>query len=609
MKKNKYKQSLRPIGDHGIIGDLRTCALITSDGAIDFLCWPNLDSPSLFVSLLDDERAGVFTLSPDGDQWRSLQSYLPDSNLLQTRWLSEGAIVELTDFMPIRESHDALPCIIRRLRVDQGEASITLRCRVNFDYGRHAPSPQVNKTFVVWQGENDDKITLKTSIPLMEKEGFLNSTFTLRAGEEAFFILGGDEVKRWKKQDVIQRQQETLAYWQQWVDKNKYKGRWHEILIRSALVLKLLSSKAQGSIAAAATFGLPELLGGERNWDYRAAWIRDSSFSCYALIRLGYVDEAADFGRWVGRCMEASRFDPEKLQVMYRMDCSTELNEEELTHLKGYCASVPVRIGNDAYKQRQLDIYGELLDTLYLATKYGDGIPHRAWEHVIKLVDHVCDIWHTADAGIWEMRGEAEHFLYSRLMCWVALDRALRLGAKRSLSMPYQRWESARQAIREDIWENFWNEKRGHFTSTRHGTDLDASMLLMPLLRFVSAKDPDWLATLDAIKRKLVRDGMVRRYIASETPADSLHGEEGYFVACSFWYIECLARADRLGEAREEFEKALKYANHLGLYAEEFDAWGHALGNFPQALSHLALISAAYYLNKKLSGKEQLWQP
>ncbi len=609
MMKKTPPSAPRPIDEHGIIGDLQTCALVSSDGAIDFFCWPNLDSPSLFVSLLDDERAGIFTLAPEGEQWRAVQSYLPDSNLLQTRWLNEGAVVELTDFMPVREDHTALPCIVRRLRMAQGEASLTLRCRVNFDYARDAPDAEIEHQSAVWTSAEDEKISLHASVPLQQSDGFLHATFTLRDGEEAFFVLGGEEVQEWKMADIIRLQRDTLTFWQQWVGKNKYHGRWRDILIRSSLVLKVLSSRSYGSIAAAATFGLPERPGGERNWDYRAAWIRDSSFSCYALIRLGYIEEVAAFGRWVRGCMENSRFEPDKLQVMYRMDCSTDLEEKELTHLKGYCNSTPVRIGNDAYKQHQLDIYGELLDTLYLATKYGDGIPHRGWEHVIKLVDHVCDIWDTADAGIWEMRGEAEHFLYSRLMCWVALDRALRLGSKRSLSMPYQRWESVRQAIREDIWTHFWNEDLGHFTSTRHGTDLDGSMLLMPLLRFVSAKDPDWLSTLEAIKQKLVRDGMVRRYIASETPADSLHGEEGYFVACSFWYIECLARADRLEEAREEFDKMLKYANHLGLYAEEFDAWGNALGNFPQALSHLALISAAYYLNKKMTGEEQTWQP
>lgn len=598
-----------PICKHGIIGDLRTCALVTTNGAIDFLCWPELDSPSLLTALLDNDRAGVFTLAPEGEGWRAVQFYLPDSNLLQTRWLSHNAIVELTDFMPIPEDPQALPCIIRRVKVAQGEATLAMHCRLKFDYARLTPQTEVAENTAVWRAPGHCPVTLKASVPLSLQDEAVESRFTLRCGEEAFFVLGGEEVALREAPEIEKAQHQTLLFWQQWVGKNKYRGRWREQVIRSSLVLKLLSSRTYGSIAASATFGLPELIGGERNWDYRAAWIRDSSFSCYALIRLGYIDEAKAFGQWVRACMENSQFEPDRLQVMYRLDSGTDLREHELAHLAGHFASRPVRTGNDAYQQRQLDIYGELLDTLYLTTKYGDGIPHRGWEHVIRLVDHVCDIWNSPDAGIWEMRGEPQHFLYSRLMCWVALDRALRLGTKRSLSMPYERWESVRQAIREDIWTHFWNPDLGHFTSSRHGTDLDGAMLLMPLFRFVSAKDPDWLATLDAIKNKLVRGGMVRRYIASETPSDSLHGEEGYFVACSFWYVECLARADRLEEARIEFEKVLIHANHLGLYAEEFNPLGDALGNFPQALSHLALISAAYYLDKKMAGEASTWQP
>ena len=380
-------------------------------------------------------------------------------------------------------------------------------------------------------------------------------------------------------------------------------------MTRSALALKLLTSKQHGSIAAAATFGLPEELGGERNWDYRASWIRDASFSMYALMRLGYVEEARDFTHWVGRCVEHSHDDTPHLQVMYRLDSGTELHETELLNLSGYANSRPVRIGNDAWRQTQLDIYGELMDAIYLANKYGEAISQRGWRHVSDMIDYVCGNWNQPDAGIWEMRGEPEHFLHSRLMCWVALDRALRLGLKRSLPMPYERWDRVRSEIRDDIWQNFWSPELGHFTATRGGKFLDASMLLMPLVRFVSSTDPDWIATLDAIKTHLVSDGLVRRYNISETPADALTGGEGSFAACSFWYVECLARAGRVHEAHFEFEKLLSYANPLGLYAEEFTTHGEALGNMPQALSHLALISAAFFLNRKLSNEVTLWQP
>ncbi|WP_342325130.1 glycoside hydrolase family 15 protein [Kosakonia sp. BYX6] len=597
------------IDKHGIIGNLQTCALVTVEGMIDFLCWPNLDSPSIFTSLLDPKKGGYFSLAPVGDAWRAIQHYLPDSNVLQTRWLSKGAMVELTDFIAINDDVDANPVIIRKIKMIYGSATIKLHCSPRFNYASEIPEVSVDKKVYCFKGEQNVAMTLASSQPLKVKKGQLDGEFTLMEGECAEFVFGDAKVKHAALKHVDQEYHKTLAFWQQWVSQSKYRGRWREAVTRSSLVLKLLTSQRYGSIAAAATFGLPELPGGERNWDYRATWLRDASFSCYALIRLGYVEEAKAFSAWIGRCMENSKFDPKRLQVMYRLDSETDLTEEILPHLAGYLNSKPVRKGNEAYKQLQLDIYGELLDAVYLTTKYGDNVSHRGWGHVVRLVDYVCEIWDSPDAGIWEMRGEPANFLYSRLMCWVALDRALRLGAKRSLSMPFAKWEATRQKIRDDIWNNFWNDELGHFTSTRHGTDLDGSMLLMPLFRFIGSKDPDWLATLAAIRKKLMRDGMVRRYLQAETPSDSLRGEEGYFVPCSFWYVECLARADFVDEARIEFERLLHYANHLGLYAEEFDERGFPLGNFPQALSHLALISAAFYLDKKMSGNQQTWQP
>ncbi|WLI76445.1 glycoside hydrolase family 15 protein [Kosakonia sp. H02] len=607
MKTDNHANTV--IDKHGIIGNLHTCALVSVCGAIDFLCWPDLDSPSIFTSLLDAKKGGYFSLAPVGDAWRAVQHYLPDTNILQTRWLSKESMVELTDFIAINEDAEANPVIIRQIKIIYGAAKIKLHCSPRFNYASETPKVTQDKKIYCFKGKRGFSLSLASSVPLVVKEGQLDGEFTLSEGESAEFVLGDAKVKHAALSHVDEQYQKTLTFWQRWVSQSKYRGRWREAVTRSSLVLKLLTSQRYGSIAAAATFGLPELPGGERNWDYRATWLRDASFSCYALIRLGYVDEAKAFGAWIGRCMENSKFDPKKLQVMYRLDSETDLTEEALPHLAGYLNSRPVRKGNEAYKQLQLDIYGELLDAVYLTTKYGDNISHRGWGHVVRLVDYVCDIWDSPDAGIWEMRGEPANFLYSRLMCWVALDRALRLGAKRSLSMPFARWEETRQKIRDDIWNNFWNEELGHFTSTRHGSDLDGSMLLMPLFRFIGAKDPDWLATLKAIRSKLMRDGMVRRYLQSETPSDSLHGEEGYFVPCSFWYVECLARADFVDEARIEFEKLLHYANHLGLFAEEFDERGFPLGNFPQALSHLALISAAFYLDKKMSGNQQTWQP
>ncbi|WP_456309529.1 glycoside hydrolase family 15 protein [Serratia proteamaculans] len=603
---NKIK---RKIEDHGVIGDLRTCALIANDGTLDYFCWPNLDSPSVFSALLDSDKAGLFSLSPDWPDARRMQLYLPDTTLLQTRWLDDLGVVEVTDYMPVCQREYRQPRIIRRINVVHGSATINLRCAPVHDYARAETRATLQSGSVIFHAEGQPTLRLTGEVDFALEGAVAVARFTLQEGESREFIFGGDEDPQREEEGTESCFNATLAFWRQWSAQSSYQGRWREMVNRSALTLKLLTSWQHGSIAAAATFGLPEELGGERNWDYRAAWIRDASFSMYALMRLGYVDEAKHFTHWVSRCVENSHNDVEKLQVMYRIDSGTELHESELLNLSGYAGSTPVRIGNDAWRQSQLDIYGELMDAIYLANKYGEAISQRGWSHVSRMIDYVADHWEQRDAGIWEMRGEPQHFLHSRLMCWVALDRALRLGEKRSLSMPAERWTAARDAIRSDIWENFWHKEAGHFVATRHGEFVDASMLLMPLVRFVGATDPDWLATLDVIKEKLVSDGMVRRYNVSETPADGLQGEEGAFAACSFWYVECLARAGRLDEAHFEFEKLLNYANPLGLYAEEFDSRGHALGNTPQALTHLALISAAFFLDRKLSGKDPLWQP
>lgn len=599
----------RPIGNHGVIGDLRTCALAADDGTIDYFCWPNLDSPSVFTALLDSDEAGVFSLTPDWKACRRQQLYLPDTNILQTRWLAAEGVAEITDYMPICEQEDTKPRIIRRLKMVRGQGRFSLRCAPVHDYARATPKAKLCDNAVLFSAEGQPTLRLTSTVPLSLDRQAAVATFTLQTGEHAEFIFGCAQDDHLDNLQTDICFKETLRYWRNWCHQSNWRGRWQEMVKRSSLTLKLLTSWQHGSIAAAATFGLPEELGGERNWDYRASWIRDASFSVYALMRLGYVDEAKRFTHWVGHCVENSHHDKERLQVMYRLDSGTELHESELTHLSGYGESRPVRIGNDAWRQTQLDIYGELMDAVYLANKYGEAISERGWRNVCSTIDYLCEHWQEPDAGIWEMRGEPQHFLHSRLMCWVALDRALRLGMKRSLPMPYERWDRVRSEIRQEIWQDFWDPELGHFTATRRGKSLDASMLLMPLVRFVGATDPDWLSTLDAIKAKLVRDGMVWRYDREETPADALSGREGSFVACSFWYVECLARAGRVEEAHFEFEKLLSYANPLGLYAEEFDFHGFALGNFPQALSHLALISAAFFLNRKLDGDDPQWQP
>ncbi|QXI30407.1 glycoside hydrolase family 15 protein [Pseudomonas vanderleydeniana] len=598
-----------PIEAHGIIGDMGSAALINDRGSVDFFCWPAFDSPAIFCALLDSPDAGIFQLAPDLPDARREQIYLPDTNILRTRWLSAQAVVEITDLLPVSDDVDDLPLLVRCVRVVSGQATFHLRCAVRHDYARAATTARLDDDDVCFDAPGQPSLRLRADQPLRVEQNAAIASFHLGQGQEAEFLLGALDDPRVKLGDGHLALQHTITFWQHWIGQSTYRGRWREAVNRSALALKLLTSRKHGAILAAATFGLPESPGGQRNWDYRYTWIRDASFTIYAFMRLGYVEVANNFMRWLRRRIDDGCDQSIKLNVLYAIDGTQELPEVELTHLSGHGNARPVRIGNQAWEQVQLDIFGELMDAVYLTNKYGEAISHQGWLRVGQVIDHVCANWNKPDVGIWEMRGGKHHFLHSRLMCWVALDRAIRLASKRSLPAPFARWDEARQAIHNDIWNNFWNAERGHFVQHTGGTGLDGSMLLMPLVRFVGATDPHWLATLDAIEKTLVRDGLVYRYRNDDHPIDGLPGNEGAFAACSFWYVECLARAGRVDQAHLEFEQLLRYANPLGLYAEEFDPQARHLGNTPQALTHLALISAACFLDRKLSGDVTPWQP
>jgi len=596
---------LRAIGDHGIIGDLDTAALVARDGTIDFLCWPLLDSPTIFAGLLDPDAGGAFEIVPDLGDVRTRQLYLPDTNVLITRFLSADASAELIDVMPPAEARGELGrCVVRQLRVTRGEMSFRMRCNPRFDYARDVPRCEATGCGIVFGGA-DLSVKLDASVPLTAGDGEASARFTLKRDEKAWFVLAEQDAPPASGDVVARCIEQTAAIWRKWARTSTYKGRWREQVTRSALALKLLTSAEHGSIAAAATFGLPEAPGGTRNWDYRATWIRDASFTVYAFMRLGFSEEAEAFRHWVSaRMNDTGEGDP--FRIMYALDGGDVVDEVELEHLAGYGGARPVRIGNAARDQRQLDIYGELLDAAYLSNKYGTATSHQGWQNIRNVVDYVVAHWRDADAGIWEMRDDPREFLHSRVMCWVALDRVVRLARKRSLPAPIVEWASERDLIAEDIWANFRHPERGHFVQVRGGRDVDAALLMMPLMRFVSATDPVWLATLDAIRDELSDDGMIVRY---RTP-DGLPGSEGAFSTCSFWYVECLARAGRLDEAQLAMEKSLGYANHLGLFSEEISPLGEQMGNFPQALTHLAFISAAYFLNRQLDdAKGQTWQP
>ncbi|WP_339532887.1 glycoside hydrolase family 15 protein [Pseudomonas mucidolens] len=597
------------IDAHGIIGDMRSAALINDKGSVDFFCWPEFDSPSIFCSLLDSPAAGIFQLTPDLPDARREQIYLPDTNVLQTRWLSDAAVVEITDLLSISDDVDDLPLLIRRVRVISGKATLHLRCAVRHDYARASTRATADNADVCFSAPNQPGLRLASSQALTIEDDAAVAHFSLEQDQGAEFVLGGIEDSRVESCGTDLRLERTLKFWRGWLAQSNYRGRWREMVNRSALALKLLTSRKHGAILAAATFGLPETPGGERNWDYRYTWIRDASFTVYAFMRLGFVQESNDYMRWLRGRVSDCCGQPMKINILYGIDGRQELPETALKHLAGHGGAQPVRIGNGAWDQVQLDIFGELMDAVYLVNKYGEAISHEGWKHAVEVVDQVCETWNQKDVGIWEMRGESHHFLHSRLMCWVALDRAIRLASKRSLPAPFARWDQTRQAIYEDIWSNFWNAERGHFVQHIGSTNLDGSMLLMPLVRFVAATDPRWLSTLEAIQKTLVRDGMVYRYRNDDDQIDGLSGTEGAFTACSFWYVECLARAGQVEKAHLEFEQLLRYANPLGLYAEEFDSQARHLGNTPQALSHLALISAATFLDRKLSGEKTVWQP
>ena len=581
------------IGDHGVIGDQRTAALVTTDGTIDFWCAPDFDSPTIFASLLDAARGGQFAVWPSGGTPVS-QRYVRDTNVLVTRFTADSATIEIADFMPV-ERTPSPSRIARIVSVTGGPAAIRMRCAPRFDYARAGHVVTVDGCAAELRSDRGDRLRLTTSVPLTSENSDVVAEAQLMAGERAFFLLeqvNGCECSRWDQRRANRVMRRTIVHWRRWIAGCRYRGPWSAEVRRSALMLALLHSRRTGAVIAAPTFGLPEQIGGDRNWDFRFSWIRDASFVAFALTRLGLRLGGAPFAQWItARCAEADP--PGTLQSMYGIDGRRALTEEVLEHLEGYRGSRPVRIGNAAYAQFQLDIYGELLDALYAEDEHGAGTSRALWDHVVELVNWVCQNWTRADQGIWEVRGGAQEFLYSRVMCWVALDRAMRLGRRRRFAAAFDRWRSAREAIRRDIDTNFWNAELGAFVGSKGSRHVDAASLIMPLVGFIDPHDPRWSSTLSEIERRLVRDGFVRRYDLEGMDTEAGAPDAPSFTICSFWYVECLARAGRDEEAGRAMARLLGHANHLGLFSEDIGADGELLGNFPQGLTHLALIGAA----------------
>lgn len=599
----------KEIDDYGIIGDLSTVALVGNDGSIDFMCWPNFDSPTIFAALLDDQKGGRFKICPLWDKGISKQIYLPDTNILFTRFLSDDGVAEICDFMPTGKP-GLKHMLVRQVKTIRGEIRYQLLCDPKFNYGLSSHKASLRKEGVLFEADDESKLTvlLRTDLPLRIDDGAALAEFTLKAGQTLNIIIEKPEqpVSPISAENYIDGAlSTTINFWRQWIKRSNYQGRWREVVNRSALTLKLLTSEAYGSMVASPTFGLPEVIAGPRNWDYRYTWIRDTCFTLNVLMRLGYRDEACAFMEWIeARCGELKADD--SIQIMYGLDGKHDLTERKLTHWEGYKKSHPIHVGNEASRQIQLDIYGELMDSVYFYNKSGHFISYHFWDNLVKLMEWLSRNWKKPDKGVWEIRGKEQHFLYSKVMCWVAFDRAIKLAVERSFPAPLGKWIGIRDEINVEIRKDYWNQQRRCFTQYKGSEALDASCLIMPKVGFIGSKDPLWVSTLKGVEEELVVDSHVRRYLVDKAADDGLPGEEGTFCMCTFWYVESLSRCGRLDEARFNFEKMLGYSNPLGLFSEELGPKGEGLGNFPQAFTHLSLINAAFDLNERLdrAGKD-----
>jgi GH15 family glucan-1,4-alpha-glucosidase len=598
------------IADHGLIGDLRTCALVATDGTIDWFCSPRFDSPSVFGAILDNDRGGAWTLAPLCKVSRTQQVYFPDSAVLITRFLTEEGVAEVHDFMPVMGEGEPehRQRIVRRITGVRGTIRLRTVVDARPDYARQACEAEETADGVLITGDGM-RLGFTGSVDLTIEDDAENTCASaevqLTKGDTALFvleILSGEDLPSRDGIDMSDALFDaTTSYWRRWLGQSRYVGRWREVVHRSAITLKLLTHDPSGAVIAAATTSIPELIGGSRNWDYRYVWVRDAGFSLYALLRLGFTDEARAFIRWLSERLGQDRHQKKglgPLSVLYDIDGNRPAEEVEIDHLDGYRGSKPVRVGNAAVDQLQLDIYGELIDSIYLFNKYGAGISSDAWNDVVEVVEWVIENWDRDDAGMWEVRGgDVKAYTTSRLFCWVALERSIRVARQRGLPGDIGAWSKARDEIYERIMSKCWNDDLQAFTQTEGGTELDAGVLLMPMVKFLSPADPKFLSTLEAVEKDLVIDSLVFRY---SPESDGLDGEEGTFSLCSFWYVEALTRAGRLEDAQLALEKMFTYANHVGLYAEQVSATGDQVGNFPQAFTHFALISAAINLDRAL---------
>lgn len=585
----------KPISAYGLIGNCRGSALVATDGSIDWCCLPRFDSPSLFAAILDHQQGGRFAITPDV-RYSSSQRYVERTNVLETTFVTDGGVCTLTDYMPIFQDWDGAPVerhqIVRIVRGESGGVPLDLLYQPRPDYARIQPVLTQQGREVVWEGENQ-RLSLASDASIRVQGGETRSSVTVGEGQEIAFVLTYSDTAMPLLSQTLEARElvgRTIEFWRNEVKPVTYDGPWRDWVVRSYLCLHLLTYLPTGGIVAASTTSLPEHIGGVRNWDYRYTWLRDATFTIDALIALGHSDEAFSFFCWLKDICDR---DGDNFSIMYRVDGGTELAEEELIHLEGYRCSRPVHIGNDAANQRQHDIYGEVVASAYRLTQAGFPISDEQWEVLQTLANLAAARWREPDNGLWEVRGGPFHFVYSKVMCWVALDRAARLARMSGReTADTARWEQEAELIRDQVLTRGWSEKKQAFVQHYDTQAMDASNLRIPLVGFLPADDPRIISTVERIQSELRHGPFIQRYNIGETD-DGLSGDEGSFTMCSFWLVRVLAQMGRVKEARDLCSQLLGLANPLGLYSEMMDSKTHIfLGNYPQAFTHIGLILA-----------------
>jgi GH15 family glucan-1,4-alpha-glucosidase len=588
----------KKIEDYGLIGDMHGVALVSKDGSIDYCCLPHIDSPTVFASILDEKRGGYFSITPKG-KYKVSQKYLPATNILSTTFETLTGTVEVIDFMAVslksdlyeKEKHE----ICRLIKGIEGNVDLKIECHPRPNYAQDLPeiTKKGNRYLI---RSKQDAFTLiikgKHSDSVVDNNGISIETSISAGEEEMFMFIYGIKETAEINPNVLE---ETKDFWQKWLSncesgRCRIFGEYDQLIKRSLLALKLLTFAPTGAVAAAATTSLPEVIGGERNWDYRFTWLRDSSFTLKALFSVGHISETEKYVHWLQSIYR--KYGKKKLQIMYGLDGRSKLDEKELKHLDGYKGSRPVRIGNDAYNQKQFDIYGEIMDSALRLSDYAGRIDEELWPFFRRVCNHAVADWRNPDTCIWEVRSGPYHFVYSKMMCWVALDRGIKIARRYGFEGEIEIWEKIAQEIKNEVIEKGFNPELNSFVQHYETKALDASLLAMPLMGFLPIKDPKVQGTIAAIIKYLARDGFLLRYNLGETD-DGLLGEEGAFLFCNFWLVECLALSGKIDQAKDLLKKTISAANHLGLFSEEYDFKNkQSLGNFPQAFTHIGLINA-----------------